>query len=210
MHRYQHPVTPAELNGPLAALCSELATGRLPVYVDVRPLEDAPPDECFPLVARHVASRGGSALFGWTLWELPGVFVEAEFHAVWRTPHGTFVDIAPKKRPVARVLFLEDPDRSYAGRQVNNVRRAVSLDPNVSEYLGTFDAEFELLNRGIRAEQHGEIALVGEEAREFHGIQMRRAALFPHVLSAAGAIGPYTPCWCSSGRKVKWCHAVQE
>lgn len=34
----------------------------------------------------------------------------------------------------------------YSGRQVNDVRRPLSADPCVAEYLVTFDAEFELLS----------------------------------------------------------------
>jgi hypothetical protein len=206
MNRYSGPVTPAEISRELAALCKDLVQMAAPDYVEVRPELDAPSNECFPLVDAVVSKNGGKRLLGWSLWEFPGVFVEAEFHAVWESPTGELLDGAPKGRPVKRILFLPDRGATYSGRQVNNVRRTLSADPCVSSYLATFDAEFELLNRGVRADQHGQIELTDAEADEYARIQAQRVSLHPKVLRLAAAIGPYTPCPCNSGKKVKWCH----
>ena len=209
MSRYQNPVTPAEVSGELDSLCTALAPNVVPIYVDVRPIHNAPANECFSLVDSAVQREGGSSLLGWALWELPGVFVEAEFHAVWASPTGELIDVAPKNRPVSRVLFLPGKDLVYSGRQVNNVRRTLSLDPCITEYFATFDAEHELMNRGDRVDQHGEIELVDSEADEYYLIQTQRATLFLQVLGLAAFIGPYMPCPCNSGKKVKWCHGLK-
>ena len=204
--KFQRPVTPAEMRGPLTVLCKGIVPGATPLYIDVRPLNGAPPDNCFPLVERQVVTYGGDLVLGWTLWELPTIFVEAEFHAVWRSPAGEFVDIAPKKSPTSRILFLKDPSRRYEGHQVNNVRRVISNDPVIVEYLTTLDAQFELLNRGERAHHHGEIRLNGSEAAEFDAIQKKQALLRLQLDSRLPSFSPYSPCWCGSGKKVKWCH----
>lgn len=209
MSCYLNPVTPAEVSRKLADLCASLARGVEPIYVIVCPIEGAPANECFPLVDATVLRDGGSPMLGWTLWELPGVFVEAELHAVWASPTGDLIDVTPKNRQVGRILFLPCKDLLYFGRQVNNVRRALSSDPCVTEYFATFDAEYELMNRGVRADQHGEVELTDFEADEFYSIQTQRAALFPQVLRLAAFIGAYTPCPCNSGKKVKWCHGVR-
>lgn len=209
MNRYPGPVTPAEVSRELAALCATLALTVEPTYVAVRPIEGAPTNECFPLVDATVLRDGGSSMLGWSLWEFPGVFVEAEFHAVWASPTGELIDVTPKNLPTSRILFLPGKDLVYSGRQVNNVRRALRADPCIAEYLATFDAEHELLNRGIRADQHGKIVLTDSETIEFSSIQRQRDALFSSVLRFAAFIEPYTPCPCNSGNKVKWCHGVR-
>ena len=79
MLKFQRPVTPAEISRPLAELCSELVPGTTPFYIDVFPLNGAPANECFPLVRRQVEAEGGELVIGWSLWELPSLFVEAEF-----------------------------------------------------------------------------------------------------------------------------------
>ncbi len=209
MSRYLDPVTPAEVSRELAALCAALAPGVEPTYVVVRPMEGAPANECFPLVDATVLRDGGSPMLGWSLWEHPGVFVEAEFHAVWASPAGELLDVTPKNYPVSRILFLPGKDLVYSGRQANNVRRALCAAPCITEYLATFDAEYQLLNRGVRADQHGKIVLTDSEADELSSIQRQRDTLFPQVLRLAAFIGPYTPCPCNSGKKVKWCHGVR-
>lgn len=206
MNRYERPVTPAETSSGLQALIDQIVPGGKPIYVDVRPVEGAPENECFPLVERHIEMYGGKAITGWSLWELPSLFVEAEFHGVWQQQSGVFLDIAAKKHPTARVLFLADPRRSHEGKQVNNIRRALKPDPVLNAYLATFDAEFELTNRGERANQHGAIKLLGKEAEEYHAIQQQRAYLYLQLLPFFPVIGAYNPCPCGSGKKVKWCH----
>lgn len=207
MSTYLHPVTPAVLSQPLIALCQEIAPGSAsPVYVDVLPLEGAPSKECFPIVENHIRTHSGTSVIGWSLWEMPSLFVEAEFHAVWRLPDGSLLDIAPKPEPTQRILFLPDPAREYQGCQINNVRRALRQDPVVVGFLKSCDEEFEFLNRGVRAEQHGEIALQGEAAAEYQQIQMRKAQFQFQMLPLYPRVGPYSPCWCGSGKKAKWCH----
>jgi uncharacterized protein YchJ len=206
MMRFIHPVTPAEIRGSIGALRDELVPDGLPVYVDVTPSPDAPPNECFPIVEGQVRKAGGAIICGWTLWELPTVFVEAEFHAVWQSPEGALIDIVPKRWPTQRILFLPSPESTYQGHQVNNVRRPVSQDPAVVRFLATFDEEFEFMNRGTRAEQHGLVRLVGPELAEMTDILARREGLHSQVHSLHPFVGPYYPCICGSGKKAKWCH----
>ena len=206
----EKPVTPAEVGVSLRALIEEVVPAGQPVYVDVAPLENASANDCFIHVPERVQAEGGSQVLGWSLWELPGVFVEAEAHSVWLRPSGQYLDIAPKNSETARVFFLPDPALRYEDRQINNVRRAVVQDPLVQAYLDTFTEEFELLNRGARVEQFGEISLSGEEAAEYHRIQARRASAFLGVSPRLPQLGPYLPCPCGSGKKMKWCHKVWE
>jgi hypothetical protein len=187
-------------------LSEEIAGRSDPAYVDVTPIPGAPSDECFSLVPARVSESGGRLVVGWSIWEWPSLFVEAEFHAVWEAADGSLQDITPKKTPTQRILFLPDPSRSYEGRQMNNVRRAISSDPAVIEFLRASDAEYELMNRGERVHQHGELALAGDEAQEYQSIQMNKAKCFFAMLRLKPTIDAYDPCPCGSGKKVKWCH----
>lgn len=204
--KYDRPVTPAELSASLQSLINEIRPGEKPVYVDVRPLLNAPPDECFALVGECVERSGGSAVIGWSLWELPSLFVEAEFHAVWRTSEGELLDVAPKQSATERIYFLPDPGRSYQGRQVNNLRRPISQNPLLRRYLWTFDERFFILNRGERQHQHGVIEVSVAEADRIAELEREGHELFLRLRAEIADIGPYSPCPCGSGRKVKWCH----
>jgi len=206
MSYFSKPVTPAVLSPELRALCNALVPDGEPLYVDVKPLADAREDDCFPLVQQQVRSFGGQSVIGWSLWEFPTLFFEAEFHCVWRQADGNLVDVAPKRADCARVFFLPDGRRHYEGMQVNNIRRPLRQEPALLAYFASFDSEFDLLNRGARAQEHGEITLEGAEAIEHHEIIDKREAAFFELAPLFPKIGPYHPCPCGSGRKVKWCH----
>ncbi len=176
------------------------------MYVDVQPLKDSPPDECFVLVEDRIQKHGGRAVLGWSIWEWPALFVEAEFHCVWEKPDTSLLDISPKKTPTARILFIPDAIRKYEGFQVNNVRKPLSKNEAVVQFLSASDAEYEFMNRGERRAQHGEIKVAGPDAQEYIGIQRAKAAAFLQMVKLKPNIGAYDPCPCGSGKKVKWCH----
>lgn len=206
MTRYLRAVTPAEIGQTIGLLCRELSPTETPFYVDVLPNEGEPANECFHVVNRHVEKFGGSPVIGWAIWELPTVFVEAEFHAIWRSPVGDHIDVSPKSTATKRVLFLPDRSRTYRGYPLDNVRRAVSLASEVREFFKALEARYELLNRGERAREHGQIRLSGSEAIEFDRIEQAIARLGFLVNALYPAVGPYMPCPCGSGKKSKWCH----
>jgi hypothetical protein len=205
MTRYIHPVTPAATDGSVLSLVREVVPDSSAMYVDVDPIAGAAANDCFSIVSSQVQAHGGLAITGWSIWELPLVFVEAEFHAIWQSPDGRLLDVSPKTWTTTRILFVADPNREYLGRQVSNVRRPVSQAPCVAAFFATFDEEFKILNAGARADHHGAIALSGAEAASMNDIYERRHALNIEVSSLQPMPGPYLPCLCGCGKKAKWC-----
>jgi len=139
-------------------LCAQLAPRRRPLYLDWEPTEGALVSDCFENVARAVKAHGGSALDGWLIWEtLPGVMIEAEFHAVWEDGLGGYHDITPKALPGHdRVLFLPDDTRAYAGRQVDNMRVALKDHPLVHKFIQAAKQDFNARNAGDLADYRGD------------------------------------------------------
>lgn len=200
------PITPDALSEPIIRLCAEISTGLTPLYVEVSAFAGATLNNCFPNVERKIAIDGGVMIIGWSIWESPGLFVEAEFHAVWQSPSGCLVDITPKSTSSSRILFLPQPGAVYTRRQVNNVRRAIGSDPEVEAYLRAHDAMFEFLNRGVRAEQHGVMSIVGKDAMEYDRIVGNIQMYGIRLAKRNKRYDPYLPCWCGSDKKAKWCH----
>jgi hypothetical protein len=129
-------------------------------YIFCTPNDRLSDGDCFPCIDQRVASMGGEAVLGWAIWERPKVFIEAEFHAVWKSPEGVLHDIVPRRLPVQRILFLRDPHRRYNGVQVNNFRRALTHNKDVKELIRIFDTAHRLWNEGELAEYHGELDLM--------------------------------------------------
>lgn len=186
-------------------LCHELVPGGQPKYLAVNPVPNVALNDCFPFVESYVRDHGGSVCFGWQIWEWSGIMIEAEFHAVWRSSMGELRDLTPKQVPVTRVLFVPDTDRKYQGQQVDNVRRSLSSDPQVSYFIRACEDEFEFLNRGERATQHGMLHLTGEEAREYDEIERRKNEHYCQIISRLPKPGRNGACICGSGLKYKKC-----
>jgi len=146
--------------------CRSIVPDAAPVYVPCRPLLGAPANECFPLVERQAASVGGERVFGWSVWEWPRVFIEAEFHAVWKQPDGSFLDITPKSLPIPRVLFVPDPKRAYHGRQIDNIRLPLCNDKAVKRFCEVSALIFKELNTGALADVYGEV-LASEQCTRY-------------------------------------------
>lgn len=151
--------------------CAEIVPNSTPLLVICKSLPHAPEKECFPLVEDYIHENGGSSEIGWAIWELSGVFIEAEFHAVWKSPDGQYLDIVPRSRQFEQILFLPDFTRRYQGRQIDNVRKALVRDNDVKRFLFLFTRQFQIMNAGELAGQHGAISLPKHAMREFQAIQ---------------------------------------
>jgi hypothetical protein len=66
---------------------------------------------CSDGVIEKVRHEGGAVVFGWTIWEWPGVILNGEFHAVWANQNGTLLDITPKPQGEQQIIFV--PMQNY-------------------------------------------------------------------------------------------------
>jgi SEC-C motif len=204
MSRAPSTVTPKILE------LARLATGQDvdPVYVASRPEPGADTLDSFAIVDGVVAERGGSRVTGWGLLEQDW-FLEAELRYVWRSPSGELIDVTPPPFPMSGSLFVEDAGRDDDGRQVDSVRMATTDHPAVSELLAAYAAQFELYNRGDRADEHGEIHLSDAENIEHQEILARgNRALRDLARATPPPPGRNDPCSCGSGLKYKKCHGA--
>ena len=178
---------PARVTKELLALCEQLVPGGAPVVLPRLAPAEARPLDCFETVEQKVADHGGAPGYGWALWEWPGLFLEAEFYAMWRDPQGQLNDITPRPGDSRTILFLLDPSRVFDGRRVKTIRHALSRDPAVTGFLRACDEEFALINRGARAFMRN-VALQGAELGELQQIWQRKMA-FSQRLSLLDSSG---------------------
>jgi len=124
-------------------------------YLPCVPINRLSNGDCFPWIEDYARTNGGMPVLGWAIWEYPKVFIEAEFHSVWQAPDGELHDLVPRQQPPIRILFVRDPRRRYAGRQVDNIRKPLTNDKDVKEFLLLHRRMFELQNAGDLADYHG-------------------------------------------------------
>lgn len=130
-----------------------------PISVQVQAIGDEPINECVTIVPKHISTHGGEQLFGWAIWEWPGVFIEAEFHCVWRRPDGEIVDLTPRSIEIEAITFLPDPERKYRGRQIDNIRKPLRDGLLVRRFIAAAEAKFRAMNEGDLADDHGHITM---------------------------------------------------
>lgn len=198
---------PSALRPDIIALCAGIAPDQSPQFIEHRPAPTAIFRECFPNVLEQIKAHGGELVFGWAIWEWPGVFIEAEHHGVWLVD-GTLVDVTPHECPVTQVLFLPDPSSPYdfanATRR-NNIKRAIHPAPVVQEWLDVTDTiynKLEACSVGL------EYRLSPRDQRQLAELQAHSDELKLEIYSLlAHQTAVNDPCFCASGRKFKKCCA---
>jgi len=206
---HKTPLTPCIDSGSVIAILKLMGTSNLPEYVVSKPNQAEIENECFPMVDEYIKKNQGEKVLGWALWELPGLFIEAEFHAVWKSPKGELLDLNPRPLKTEKILFLPDPNLTYDGYQKNNFRLALTNNPTIFKFLELHDRLFDFMNRDDRKGQYGEINLKGKAAYEYGLIAEEMAVIQMQMNTAFKPLGPYDPCICGSGKKAKWCHKLK-
>ena len=103
-------------------------TGTL-TCVSVSPQSACLPGAPFENVQLVVEKQGGSVQHGWRMREQPDAFAEGAFHAVWRSPDGTLIDVTPKEDHQTEILFLPDSQAVWEGEPVDPRRLMLHAKP---------------------------------------------------------------------------------
>lgn len=130
-----------------------------PIFVPLISLPDVEMNNCFSIVEEHINENGGKQIFGWCIHVWRQVMIEVEFHSVWETPEGKLIDITPKRESGKEIVFIPDPEKTYNGQQMNNIRKQLTTDPDAKRFIELFDEHFRITNEGDLAKQHGLIKI---------------------------------------------------
>lgn len=175
------------------------------VVLKVQPEKGAMFSDCTEVVRKKVEESGGRIIYGWQIWK-SNFIIEAEFHAVWESPDNVLVVITPKPYGIHEILFLEDEDLVYEGKQIDNIRLNISNNKLVDHFIETHKAIYRLMNRGDRAYLHDEEfdqSLTDDEREEIVSHQNLRDAL---GMALNNGMTENSECFfCESSRKYKNC-----
>jgi len=175
---------PDRITANVRGLCRKIGNVGEPLFVRVSAPPEGRLDDCFEDVRRQIEKYGGTVQHGWTIWEWPGIFIEAEFHAVWCDKDGTLLDVTPKRDGEEQILFVPDPKRVFTGRRIDNVRKAVGRDPRIKELLKTHEAFQRLINKEMAKVPFGAPVVIEGEALE---LQKRAARLEIELMQSRDA-----------------------
>jgi len=172
-----------------------------PVKVIYKPENFCKKNFCFPNIDQKIKRDGGQIVYGWQLWE-HDFMIEAEFHAVWKSPQGNMLDITPKQMSEDHIVFVEDLKMKYEDKQVDNFRIKTIDNALVDDYIELWKAKYRLLNKAGREEQQI-VMLSGGDVEMYEGIEGLIFIIKSMLLKNQNQ---NSPCFCDSGRTFYNCH----
>lgn len=195
--------TPKTIHDDVYRLREKIGITTEPVFVPVDPCTGGKLSDCFADVERKIRRDGGSVQHGWTVWESQGTLIEGEFHAVWRSPDGSLLDVTPKADGERRILFIPDADRVFQNENVDNIRLALTDDPAVHRMI-SMNEEMSILRRKYNVGT-GESKI---PMREVLAIQRKYSEATQPPVHYVSSVGRNDRCPCGSGKKFKRCHGA--
>lgn len=187
--------TPMEITETIRSFCREIDPSQEPLFIRVEPKTNCRLNFCMTDVPRYQAQFGGAVQYGWRIWEAPGLLLEAEFHAAWRSPPGTLIDIIPAPDGEKTVLFLSDSRRVYEHQLVDNIRKPLTDSSEIKDIIASAKFLYEIKKKHFRNDGV-DMAAVERELDQMRA--KRDRAGFPKV-------GRNELCPCGSMRKYKKC-----
>lgn len=156
--------TPQRITDNIVAACRTICDG-LPRYIDSRPFADSRPSFCFANVAEQINRLGGRITYGWAIWQVPGLYLEAEHHGVWQQNADTLIDVSPQFNSPSQILFLADqaavfdPDRLRQNRFFPDGESAIAI-----EFARLAQQRVDILNKFRNAESTNVVLPAAEQA----------------------------------------------
>lgn len=193
--------TPSKITGQVRDFCATIKPGAEPVYMAVQPMDFATRDHCFQNVQAVVHVDGGTIVYGWMIWVMPNVYIEAEHHAVYQDSSGGLRDVTPKVHEEQSILFLRDDERPYDWvdfKRRDNFRRALSSHPSVQPYLDLAAETAAVFDKHSR--EHTLSLTLDGEMKEYAKRAFSTQSEFLRF-----AVQADSSCTCGSGKKVRKC-----
>lgn len=182
--------TPHLITPKIRELCRFISEHE-PVFVTVIDESSSIINECFQNVDTYIKEHGGQRVLGWSIWQRANVLIEAEAHAIWKSPTGEMFDITPHINNETSILFLLDNQMTYSGYCIPNIRKALTSSPLVAEFIGLFNERDRIASESL------------QNTFSLPADMVKRMIEIEQVLNQR--VGRNDPCPCQSGLKYKKC-----
>ena len=197
---YQPNFLPNKDNENIRKVISLLDIDTEPFYLDIIPDDDAEFGACFINVLNKVAKENGEIVYGWQFAEY-SYMIEAQFHAIWKSPNGKFVDITKRVgTDEKKNLFVIDAKRKFDGTKTDNVRLNTTDNELVDDMIELEKARFRFLNK-----TENELYFNAEETVIWNDIDITVDLLEEMYFSDYTV---QTNCRCNSGKTYNDCHRI--
>ena len=157
-------------------------------------------DDCFPNVLKKVKKDGGSAQYGWQIWESKH-YIEAEFHCVWKDKRNAFRDFTPKSGGDKQIMFIPIDNKKWEMEVVPSKRISICDNEIVDCLLSVLAKRDIAYQKTSRANPNGTEGFMALEMQEMF---LECQQLLQSMLILNKESGDN--CLCGSGKIFKTCH----
>ena len=162
--------------------CGEISNNQ-PLYVNIHLWEQSQTVDCFNNVKKYMELNSGDIIFGWAIWHHLRIMLEAEFHSVWKSPKGAYLDITPRPISFKRIFFLPDYEQKYdfkAEKRISNKWYPLTTHPDFDNLVNVLQEQYELVEKypGL-----GEITLTEEDIRENYRLEWAKSVYMLNIFN---------------------------
>ena len=193
---------PNKINSVVKEFAANICPGELQ-YVRINAEPYSKNNWCFQNVEEKVRRDGGEVVYGWSFLWWEQNFIEAEFHAIWKSPEGELIDITPIDKGIQsdRILFLEDPIKKYDGLRTDVIRKSLTDNTIVNDYIKLSKAMFDVVKK-VQQPHELTLRLHDDDAIIYNQIQRLIAVIMLMVKKRGNA---NSLCACGSKNRYKHC-----
>ena len=163
---------PEQIDSSLLEFCGSIAAGR-PEFIPSRPIENAVAGACIRNSQLKAQHDGGSVVYGWAIWHLPGYYYEAEHHGVWCSPEGELVDVSPQYMDYSKILFLREDAAVYDPKSFRANILAPAADSAAAKEVVTLARRRNDILNSYRSDEFVTFELSVEDQEEMDAIVLR-------------------------------------
>jgi hypothetical protein len=141
-------ISPESTNKYVESLLDLIDSEFLPEQINVKPVENAVPQDCFGNVRKKIQLSSGNIHYGWAIWK-SDVIYEAEYHAVWEDDDGVLTDVSVHELPYSKIMFVADNiDKERA--VPDNFRLNHTTNPVIDEFIKICELKSKILQLADR------------------------------------------------------------
>ncbi|MGE0079619.1 MAG: SEC-C domain-containing protein [Bacteroidales bacterium] len=183
-------------------LLEKIGSKNLPQYVPIKVENYSTINNCFYNLIDKVSIDKGKIIYGWKIHQTK-LLLEAERHAVWKSPSGELVDITPDEEYSDKTLFLEEDNGwTYEGQYSDNIRINITDNPLVDDFILLCESITKLWQTGKRKSKL-EIEILEPVVNLIHLLEKDKIDRELFILSNSNR---ESNCYCGSLLKYKDCH----
>jgi len=183
-------------------LLKKIGNKNTPQYVPIEVESYSTNNNCFYNVIDKITIDKGKIIYGWKIHQTR-LLLEAERHAVWKSPNGELIDITPDVECQNKTLFLEEDNGwTYEGQYSDNIRINITDNPCVDDFILLCETITKLWQTGKRKSK-SEIEILEPVANLIYLLEKDKIDRELFILSKNNK---ESVCYCGSLLKYKDCH----